>query len=504
MKQSRETRQAALREQVDAPASDDALLRYGSPMGRWVIIAAVLGSGIAFLDGTVVNVALPAIGRDLGGGLVGLQWTIDAYLLTLGSLIVFGGSLGDMYGRRKMFVLGLAGFTAASVLCGLAPNIPALIAARAVQGVGGALLVPASLSIISASFHPDDRGQAIGAWSGLSGVSTALGPFLGGYLVDSASWGWRLVFLINLPIALVTIVLTLKHMPETRDTSVRGRPDLGGALTAALALGGIVFALIEGPVEGFTSPSVVVAGAIGIASLIAFPIIERRRDQPMLPLDIFRSMQFSGANAATFAVYAALGGALFLLVIELQVAFGYSALEAGAAFFPTTLIMLLLSPTMGKVAARIGPRWPMTLGPLIAAAGLFLLSFLEPGASYFSGVLPGVIVFAFGLTVTVTPLTSAVLAAVEQRHAGIASGVNNAVARIAGLIAVAVLPFAAGLTRDAGLTGGFQRAMFISAVLCALGGVVAWATIRQSVSLRSVIHPHLLQTCHHGEERKVA
>jgi EmrB/QacA subfamily drug resistance transporter len=479
-------------------------LRYGSRTGRWVITAAVLGSGIAFLDGTVVNVALPSIQRDLGGGLVGLQWTIDAYLLALGSLIVFGGSLGDLYGRRKVFVLGVVAFTGASLLCGLAPDIPTLIAARAVQGIGGALLVPASLSIISASFHPDDRSQAIGAWSGLSGVSTAVGPFLGGYLVDSASWGWRLVFLINLPIALVTVWLALKHIPETRDESLSARPDVPGAFTAAVALGGIVFALIEGPADGFGSPAVVAAALIGAIALIAFPFVERRRDEPMLPLEIFRSTQFDGANAATFAVYAALGGAMFILIIELQVVLGYSALEAGAAFFPTTLVMLVLSPTMGRVATRFGPRWPMTFGPLIAAAGLLWLSFTKPGASYGSDIFPAVVVFGLGLTVTVTPLTSAVLAALEQRHAGIASGVNNAVARIAGLIAVAVVPFAAGMTRGDTLSGGFQRAMLICAALCAFGGVISWATIRQSVSLRAVIHPHLLQTCHHGLERRAA
>jgi EmrB/QacA subfamily drug resistance transporter len=488
----------------DVTVAHEGLLRSDTPAARWVITAAVLGSGIAFLDSTVVNIALPAIERDLGGGLAALQWTVDAYLLTLGSLIIFGGSLGDMYGRRKIFVAGLAAFTVASVLCGLAPNTAMLIGARALQGVGGALLVPASLSIISASFHPDDRGQAIGAWSGLSGVSTALGPFLGGYLVDSASWGWRLVFLINLPIAAVTIWITLRHVPETRDASAPARPDFAGAVTGALALGGIVYALIEGPARGFTATSVLAAGLIGVAALVAFPFVERRLEEPMLPLGIFGSRQFSGANGATFAVYAALGGGMFLFIIELQVALGYSAIEAGAAFFPTTLMMLLLSPRVGRVAGRIGPRWPMTFGPLIAAFGLALLSWVRPGVSYLTGVLPAVVIFGFGLALTVTPLTSAVLATVDQRHAGIASGVNNAVARIAGLLAVAVLPFAAGLARGEELTGGFQRAMLISAALCALGGVVSWATIRQSVRLRTVMHPHISQTCHHGDERRAA
>jgi EmrB/QacA subfamily drug resistance transporter len=484
------------------PDIGEALVRYGSRSGRWVILAAVLGSGVAFLDSTVVNVALPAISRDLGGGLAGLQWTVDAYLLTLGSLIIFGGSLGDMYGRRKVFVLGLASFTLASVLCGLAPSIQLLIVARALQGVGGALLVPSSLAIISASFHPDDRGQAVGAWSGLAGVSTAFGPFIGGYLVDSVSWRW--VFLMNVPLAAVTVWLTLRHVPETRDERAPARPDFAGAAAAALALGGAVYALIEGPVKGWLEPEVVLAGALAVVALAVFPALERRQADPMLPLEVFRSRQFSGANAVTFAVYGALGAALFILVVYLQGVLRYSALEAGSTLFPTTLMMLLLSPRVGRLAQRIGPRWPMTLGPLVAALGLVLMGAVRPGSSYVGGLLPAVVVFGLGLSLTVAPLTSAVLAGVEQRHAGIASGVNNAVARLAGLIAVAVVPFAAGISGGASLAEGFPRAMWISAAVCALGGVTAAATIRQSASLRAVIHPHFSHTCHHGEQRRVA
>ncbi|MGH2820409.1 MAG: MFS transporter, partial [Actinomycetota bacterium] len=307
--------------------ADTSGVRYGSPAGRWIVVAAVLGSGIAFIDSTVVNVALPAIGRELGGGFGGLQWTVDAYLLTLGSLIIFGGSLGDIYGRRKAFVWGLATFTVASILCGLAPSVPVLIGARALQGLGGALLVPGSLSMISATFHPDDRGQAIGAWSGLSGVSTAIGPFLGGYLVDEVSW--RFVFLINVPLAIATIWLTLRHVPETRDRSASHRPDLAGAAMGALGLGGLVFALIEGPVRGFGDPFVAAAAVIGIAALGAFFLVERARRDPMLPLDVFGSAQFSGANIVTLGVYAGLGGAMFLLVLQLQESLGYSAIESG-------------------------------------------------------------------------------------------------------------------------------------------------------------------------------
>lgn len=478
------------------------MIRYGTPTGRWVVIAAVAGSGVAFLDSTVVNVALPAIERDLGGGLAGLQWTVDAYLLTLGSLIVFGGSLGDMYGRRRIFVAGLVSFTAASALCGLAPDILFLILARALQGVGGALLVPSSLAIISSSFHPDDRGQAIGAWSGLSGVSTAFGPFLGGYLVDAVSWRW--VFLINVPLAVATVWMTLRHVPETRDDLAPARPDYAGAALAALGLGGAVYALIEGPVKGWLTPEVLGAALAGVVALALFVLVERRQPDPMLPLEVFGSAQFTGANAVTFSVYGALGAAMFLLVVHLQSSLGYSALGAGAALFPTTLLMLLLSPRAGKLSTRIGPRWPMTFGPLVAGAGLALMGSVRPGSGYVTGVLPSVIVFALGLSITVAPLTSAVLAAVERRHAGIASGVNNAVARLAGLIAVAVVPFASGMTGRASVAGGFSRAMWISGALCALGGIIAAVTIRQSVSLRAVIHPSVSHTCHHGEERQAA
>lgn len=478
-----------------------ALVRYGTPAGRWVIVAAVLGSGIAFIDSTVVNVALPAIQRDLGGGLSGLQWTVDAYLLTLGSLIVFGGSLGDMYGRRKIFVAGLAAFTLASALCGVSPSIPALIVARAIQGVGGALLVPSSLAIISSVFHPDDRGRAIGAWSGLSGVSTAFGPFLGGYLVDSVSW--RLVFLINVPLAAVTIWVTLRHMPESRDLDAGRRPDLGGATAVAVALGGVVFALIEGPIRGFSDPMIIGALMVALVGGVAFVFVERRVKEPMLPLGIFASRQFTGANLVTLLVYAALGGAMFLLGIYLQESLGYSALEAGAAFFPITILMLLLSPRAGQLAQRIGPRLPMTLGPVIMGAGLLIASWIVPGTSYGTTVLPAAVVLGLGLSVTVSPLTAAVLAAVDEHHAGVGSGINNAVARLAGLIAIAILPFVSGLSgvgRD--LTQGFRTAMWITAAGCVVGAATAYSTIRRSVTLATVAHPNISQSCHHGEDRR--
>ena len=446
-----------------------------------MLAATVLGSGIAFLDATVVNVALPAIEDELGGGLSGLQWTVDAYLVTLGALLLLGGSLGDMLGRRKMFILGLAGFAAASALCGIAPSIGTLIAARAIQGVAAALLTPASLAILQASFAPEDRSRAIGAWSGLSGVSTALGPFLGGYLVDAVSWRW--VFIINLPLAAVAIWISVRHLPESKDESGFKRPDVTGALTAALALGGVLFALIEGPGRGWTDTQVVTAALVGVAAGAAFFVVEKRSSHPMLPLSIFRSLQFSGANITTLLVYGALSGALLLLVLELQKFMGYSALEAGASLVPLTILLLLLSSTAGRIAQQIGPRIPMTLGPLVAGVGLALFVMVEPGSEYLTSVLPGVVVFGVGMSFTVAPLTAAVLAAVESRRAGIASGVNNAVARIAGLLAIALLPLAAGLSgtgEDAErFTAGFHRAMLISAGLCVLGAANSWLTIRR-------------------------
>jgi EmrB/QacA subfamily drug resistance transporter len=481
---------------VSAPAAPAAGgLRLGTTAGRWVVLAAVLGSGIAFLDSTVVNVALPAIADDLGGGLSGLQWTVDAYLLTLSALLLLGGALGDEMGRRRVFVFGLISFTTASILCGLAPNIGTLIAARALQGVGGAFLVPGSLSLISASFAAEDRGAAVGAWSGLTGVSTAIGPFLGGWLVDAVSW--RLVFLINVPLAAVTVWITLRHVPESHDPNATGRPDYIGAGTVTVGLAGVVYALIEGPKEDWAA-GIVLAGVIGIVALIAFPIIEHRRRHPLVPLGIFRSRQFSGANLTTFAVYAGLGVATFLLVLQLQTVLGYSAIEAGSALLPITVFMLLFSARFGRLAQRIGPRLPMTIGPFVVAIGLLLLSFVEDGTSYWTGVLPAVCVLGFGLAITVAPLTAAVLAAVDDHHVGVASGVNNAVARVAGLLAVAVLPAVAGLeTADTGasFTDGYRTALMIAATLAAIGGVVSWLTIRTAAKVRTPTNASPVYAC---------
>jgi EmrB/QacA subfamily drug resistance transporter len=462
-------------------AAEAGGLRYRSPVGRWVLLATVLGSGIAFLDTTVVNVALPTIGEDLGAGIASLQWVVNAYTLTLSGLLLLGGSLGDHYGRRRIFVLGVVWFAAASALCGIAPTDEALIAARALQGVGGALLTPGSLAILEASFRREDRGPAIGAWSGLGGVTAAIGPFLGGWLVQAASW--RLIFLINLPLAVVVVWVSLRHVPESRDPNARGRLDWAGAALAAAGLAGIVYALTDGPARGWTSPVILATGLGGVAALAAFVVWEQHTPAPMLPLDIFASRQFTAANLVTFVVYGALSGSLFLMPIQLQRVLGYSPVASGVALVPITVVLLLLSARAGRLASRIGPRLPMTLGPLGVAAGFALFTRIGPGASYLVDILPASIIYGLGLTLTVAPLTSTVLAAAPPEHAGIASAVNNDVARTAGLLAVAVLPVVAGISGAGALepdrfAAGFRTAMAIAAVLCAAGGVLSWLAIR--------------------------
>jgi EmrB/QacA subfamily drug resistance transporter len=458
-------------------------IAFESRPGRWLLTVAVAGSGMAFLDGTVVNVALPEIGRDLGADTSALQWVLNGYLLTLASLILLGGSLGDRYGRRRVFVLGVWLFTAASLLCAVAPSTELLIFARLIQGVGGALLTPGSLALIEAGFRPGDRARAIGAWSGLGGAAAALGPLLGGYLIGAISW--RAIFVINLPIGAFVAWAATKHVPESRDPMASGRLDLAGAVLAALGLAGTTYALIEAPGQG-ASAAVLVSAVGGVLALVAFLVGERRSANPMLPLEIFRSRQFSAANGVTFVVYAALGGVFFLLVSFLQISLGYTPIEAGAASLPVTLLMLLLSARSGALAQRIGARLPLTLGPLVIALGLLWMSQIEPGDSYVTAILPAVVVFGLGLTLVVAPVTATVLAAADSRHSGVASGVNNAVARVAGLLAVAVLPAVAGLTGDsfynpAKMTDGFQTGMLVCAALAAIGGILAWFTISATV-----------------------
>jgi EmrB/QacA subfamily drug resistance transporter len=470
------------------------MIRFGTPAARWVLAATVLGSGIAFLDGTVVNVALPSISRDLHTDIAGLQWTLDAYLVTLTSFLLLGGALGDRLGRKRVFMGGLIAFTAASVACALAPSVGFLVLARAVQGAGGAFLVPGSLAILASSFADIDRGRAVGAWSGLAGISSAIGPFLGGWLVDAVSW--RLVFFINVPIAAFTFAIAARHVPETRsDTQLP--LDFVGATLVAVALGATCWALIEG--SGGVGAPEAVAGLIGVGSGIAFVAWEARSSHPMLPLGIFRSRQFSGANGTTLAVYGALGAALFMIVYELQVALGYSALEAGAAMLPVTLMMLALSSRMGALAQRVGPRLPMTIGPLVVALGMLLFGRVHPGGHYFTTVFPAAVVFGLGLAITVAPLTATVLGAVQPDEFGIASGVNNAAARLAGLLAVAVLPAAVGLETSLSpvdFSDKVSTAMRACAVLAASGSAISYLTVRQSASIAPATQPSVLQPCH--------
>ncbi|KKD03981.1 MFS transporter [Streptomyces sp. WM6386] len=453
-------------------------VRLSSPQGKWILLTTVLGSSMAMLDSTVVNVALPRIGEDLDADLAALQWTVNAYMLTLAGLILLGGSLGDRYGRRKVFVVGVVWFAAASLLCGLAPNAGVLIAARALQGVGGALLTPGSLALIQASFHPDDRGRAVGLWSGFGGIGAAVGPFLGGWLVDGPGWRW--VFLLNVPVALLCAPIAVRHVPESGDGRVHSRFDVLGAVLGALALAFVTYALIEAR-QG--SLAVVVAAVAGVAAAVAFVVVEKRRPDPMMPLDIFASKQFTAVNLVTLCVYAAFGGFFFLAALQLQVVSGYSALGAGTALLPTTALMLLFSARSGALADRIGPRIPLTAGPLLCAAGMLLMLRVGEDASYLADVLPALLVLGLGMVGLVAPLTATVLASVDVGRAGLASGVNNAAARAAGLIAVAALPLVAGMGEEAYRSPGafddaFGRAMTVCAGLLVLGAGVAFATVR--------------------------
>jgi EmrB/QacA subfamily drug resistance transporter len=451
----------------------------GTPVGRAVIAAATLGSGMAMLDGTVVNVALRTIGADLGASLAELQWITNSYLLLLASLILLGGSFGDRFGRRRVFVIGVVWFAAASLLCGMAPSPEVLIAARALQGVGGALLTPGSLAMIQGAFAPDDRAPAIGAWSGLGSIAAAIGPFVGGGLVEYATWRW--IFLLNLPLAAVTVLVALRAVPETRDPRASSRFDVAGAVLAALALGGTTYALIEWGGLGAW-----IAAIGGVLAGVGFVIVEAREPEPMLRLEMFGNVTFSASNLMTLLVYGALGALTFFVVIELQTVGGYGALAAGAAFVPMTIIMLFLASAGGRLAQRIGPRIPMTVGPSVMAVGTLLFTRIGPDVSYVLDVLPAVVVFGLGLATMVAPLTATVLAAAPDEHAGIASGVNNAVARAGSLLAVAALPIAVGLHgaeyADPGVFDtGFHRAMLACAGLLAGGAVVSWLLIPSRV-----------------------
>lgn len=450
----------------------------GTARGRWVLAATIAGSGVASLDATVVNVALARIGRDFDAKFAALQWISNAYTLTLASFILLGGVLGDRYGRRRVFLIGVIWFALASGLCAVSVNEQMLIAARALQGIGGALLTPGSLAIISATFASSDRSKAIGAWSGLGGIATAIGPFLGGWLV---SINWRLVFLINLPVAVAIVVLSLRHVPETRDevaADSSARLDLPGAAAVVVALSGITYALTSAGQQGW-DVAVVSAAVVGIAAALAFVVIERRSASPLIRLEMFRDRVFTATNVVTVLVYAALSLFFFLLVLQLQVVSGWSPLAAGTALLPVTALMLVLSARFGALASRVGPRPLMTVGAALAAGGFALSLRIGPHASYLTDVLPAVVLLGLGLSCTVAPLTAAVLGAAPAHLAGAASGINNATARSAGLLAIAVVPAVAGLS-GAGLSDaatfdrGFGVTMTIGIGLLLAGSVVSW------------------------------
>lgn len=460
-------------------------LSFSSRRGRIVLAATILASGMAFLDGTVVNVALPRIEEDLGGGFATMQWVLDSYLLTLGALVLVGGALGDLLGRKRVFVWGIVGFAVFSVLCGLAPSAPALVAARAAQGVAAALMVPGSLALLSSLFADADRGRAIGLWSGLSGIVTAIGPFIGGTLVDAAASGWRWVFLINLPLAAGTLWLcrSIPAVPGNRAPGpLWSQVDVLGAALTVTGLALVVGPLIE--YEQLGAPAAAGLMALGVVLLLAFWWLERVRERtrspaPMMPPSLWRFRSFTVANLVTFVVYGALGALLLLFTVGLQIGLDWSALAAGAAGIPITVVLALLSSKIGGLVPKVGSRPLLTGGSAGMGVGMVMLSFLPPDGTYLVNVLPGLLMFSLGLAFVVAPITTTALGDIPVDSSGVGSGVNNALARIAGLVAVAVVPLLAGLTSSGELTGaavlpGYQRAVLICAGLCGAGAVLSW------------------------------
>jgi len=440
-------------------------MRLGSAQGRWVLATTILGSGMAFLDGSIVSLALPAVDDDLTAGVAGLQWVVNGYTLALAGLILIGGSLGDRLGRRTVYVTGVVVFAAASIACAAAPTIEVLIAARIVQGVGGALLTPGSLALLSAAFEGDDRGRAIGLWSGMSGITMAIGPLVGGWLVEHVDW--RAIFWINVPLAVAVVVMAIRHVPESRGD--QGRQDVVGAVLTAAGLAALTYGLV---IESW------VWSLVGVGVLVVFVVHQAMTPHALVPLVLFTDRVFTAANLCTFAIYGALAASGFLLVLQLQYVAGFSPVQAGLSSIPATIIMLLFSSRAGALGTRIGPKLPMTIGPVVAAAGLVLWLPIDGSTRFVTGVLPGAIVFGVGLTILVAPLTTAVLAAVPGERVGIASGINNAVARTASLLAVAAIPPIAGIAgadfADPAVFGpGFRVGTWICIGMLLVAGALA-------------------------------
>ena len=465
---------------TQAPMS--SALRLSEPAGRWVLVVTAAGSGLVLLEGTVVNVALPALGSDLGASMAGLQWTVNAFTLALSALILLGGALGDRFGRRRVYLVGMVWFGIASLLCGVAPNLEWLIVARALQGIGGALIVPGSLALIQGSFHPDDRNRAVGWWAGMSGVAGAAGPLLGGGLVDAAGWRW--VFYINVPLAVVLGVLLVMHVPESRGVERARGFDVAGAVLAAIALAGLAYALTE------TSNAEVAmsVGLIGLAVFAAFLVVEHRSSAPMMPLGLFRSRAFSVANLGSFFAYGGLAGVFFLLPIQLQITAGYTPFASGLALLPLTALTLVLSPYGGQLTSRYGARLPLVVGSSTCAVSLLLAIRIDESTTYLMHVLPVVALLGVGIPLVTPPITSTVLGAVPASRAGIASAVNNGVARAAGLVVVAALPLLAGLPQNAigdpaALDRGYAVSMLICSAMFLVGGIAAWIGLPRSAAM---------------------
>jgi EmrB/QacA subfamily drug resistance transporter len=454
-------------------------MKLSSAQGRWLVTAMILASGMAFLDSSIVNLALPSIDRDLGSGVAGLQWTVNAYTLTLASLILVGGSLGDRLGRRRVFIVGVTWFAVASLICAAAPSIEVLVGARALQGIGGALLTPGSLAIISSSIDPADRGKAIGVWSGFSGITTGAGPLVGGWLVDQ--FGWRSVFWLNVPMAIAVVVISLRHVPETKGE--QNRLDFGGA---ALTVGSLAFLTYGLVAEQWLTTT------IGVLLLIAFVVHQWRTPHALVPLSLFSDRVFTAANICTFAIYGALSGSGFLLVLQLQYVSGYTPLEAGLATIPPVILMLLFSGRAGAWGTRVGPRWPMTVGPLVMAASFLAYLRIDEHPNFVLNVLAPGVGFGVGLTMLVAPLTTAVLASAPADQAGIASGINNAVARTSSLLAVAAIPPIAGIAganfaSPSVFSPGFHTGMLICAGMLTVAGLLAFALIRKPRRFEEVV-----------------